>query len=168
MAQPSERKPRTTRRWVLGIFGGIFLLIVFFCSGLNFPVLGPQRSFATAIHDDFRLTLPPSLKVTHAARCASRDPAYFYDCDIAPADIPLFKKQLEDAAQTAGYKLADHDSDTRFSFGPPPPSWYIPGTLTDRQAMVVRIENSSRGTSTGYWFFFSASTGKIYVFWYAT
>ncbi|MCL2648449.1 MAG: hypothetical protein FWD61_15810 [Phycisphaerales bacterium] len=171
---PNPRQPRFPRgaRITLGCFGTIVLLFILFCSGLNFPVIFPHASFAHGIDKDFNVTIPPSLKVLHAARLAMRDPAYYYECQLPPAEVRPFMQQIEAAAKTVPLLIEKAEDRfcfqpqplNRFSYGPTPPAWYNPASLPDRQEFFIRLTNDS----AGYWFFFSPSTGKIYVFWYET
>ena len=148
---PPAPRPMRTLLKIGGILGPILLLFILFCSGLNIPVIAPQSSFARSIREDFNVELPASLKVVRAARCAMRDPAYHYECDMPATEVLPFMQRL-------GFNADRVSEERRFSFGPPPPAWYTPASLPDRQSHIT----------ARYWFFFSPSTGKIFVFWYAT
>ena len=145
----------------------IFLFIVLDCSGLNFPVIGPQSSFGRAMNTDFGVEVPPSLKVLHAARCATRDPAYYYECDLAAADFASFRAQIESGARFRGHEVRLDRTDNRVSLGPRPPNWYNPRRHPDIALVDIGISKGP-GDYQGYWFFFSAADHKIYVYWFAT
>jgi hypothetical protein len=165
--KPGKRKLRTT----VGLLAVVAIVVGFFtltCSGLLFPVVGKQSSLTWGIAHDLGVARPTSLTVGHAARLATRDPAYFYECTIDPADIPPFVGALTAEARRRGYDMEDSERDKRFSMEPHrQPAWYNPDTAADLQRLKIFIRRPDH-IDHGYWFFFSPAAHKLWVYWFST
>ncbi|HVS72663.1 MAG TPA: hypothetical protein VHQ47_15515 [Phycisphaerae bacterium] len=162
------RDPRKWNRRDALIFSPLFILPILFivldCSGLLFPVVGKQASLVNGITHDLGITVPASLHVEHAARLATRDPAYFYACSIDPADIPAFVALLKAASY---YDESASQSDKRFSMEKTP-AWYDPGSAPDVSTIKFDIPAKGDLSASGYWFFLSPSAHKVWVYWFST
>jgi hypothetical protein len=150
-----------------GILGVVFSFIVLDCSGLNFPVIGKQASLVGGVKEDLGVVMPSSLRVMHAARVATRDPAYLYECEIAAGDVGKLIDDLNAAAASKAYST-DWERDKRYASGATTPAWYTPGSCADIQQLKIALPDSPHHPATGYWFFFSRAAGKVWVFWYST
>jgi hypothetical protein len=145
------------------------LLFVLFCSGLNFPVIGKQGSFEGSVQKDFGIGVPASLRVVNAARQAYRDPAYFYECDVAPVDGAAFLAAIERAAGLRKYDARPEIVGNYRLMGPSPPAWFKPESSPDCVKLGVSLPGSGTDeAASGYWFYFSPSRGKLFVWWYST
>ena len=161
------KKTRSRRNLIIRVLGlGLVALIILNCSGLNIPVIGKQSSLVGGVQRDIGVTLPSSLHVIRAARLALRDPAYYYECEIPAADIPGMIDSLSKAAARNRFHVST-DLDRRFSFGDPP-AWFSPGSGPDVQQLKIDSPNSENKSAAGYWFVFSPTSGKVWVFWYTT
>jgi hypothetical protein len=167
--QTKKRAPRTT--WiVLALVAALILFFILDCSGILFPVMNPSGSFRHGFEKDFGIKAPTALNFTHAPRVATRDPAYFYEATIAPSDIPSVLLTLTTASKSCGYTLSDGRDEKRFSLGGPEPDWYTPDKYPDIQKLLIALPNGSASapSASAYWFFFSHSANKCWVYWFST
>ena len=151
-----------------GAFGLCFLLLIILnCSGLLFPLPSAQGNLKRGVKDSFGVTLPASAKVLKGVYVAEMDKSEFFMVQMDPADVLPFSAALEAASVPRGYII--NNRDPRFEIGVGGPSWYTPGLIPDLVAQRISIPRTSSGrSSTGYWFFFSPSTGRAFVYWYMT
>lgn len=167
---PSPSRPSRIRRmWpTLAVVGFIFACFILCCSGLNIPVINPQSNLRSMLKEDFDVSLPPSLRVLHAARTAMRDPAKHFVCEINPMEFDSLRIALNAAAARLQYDAYDPTTENRVSFGPPPPEWYDVDKFPTRVGMTYFIKPPKHYSGTGYWFFFVPATNKLYIFWWST
>jgi hypothetical protein len=146
----------------------ILALVVLNCSGLLFPLWGVQGNLERSFQEDFGVPLPASAKAVKGVYVAEMDKSEFFWVEMAPSEVAAWAVALEAAAKSKGHSIEDAQLDKRFTIGKGGPAWYAPQTLPNMKALKIGIPAGDRSSATGYWLFYSPTTGRVLIYWYST
>ena len=150
-----DSPPRGSRRVALLPLGLVLLLgagFVSCCSGLLLPMWNPQRSLERRLSADLKLTLPAGARVTHGERVATMDPGEYYRLELPPGEVPALISRM----------FGEQHPNPRQPWLERAPEWWKPQELPDLKRFDVHL------FGRGYEWFYSESSGTVYVFWYKT
>jgi hypothetical protein len=157
----NDHQPKAKSRWRFLPYAfviGIALLVVFFCSGLHFPIWGARGTLDDRLARELNVTLPASSRVTHAVRVATRDPAQFYAIEMDAPDVLPFMDKVRATMN------GSRDRDASSPWFEPVPDWWKPETLPQ----VKRLDGFHHDEGGGYTWFYSPRAATVYVFWCRT
>ena len=157
----STRKPHRRRKLLaIGLLGGVAVLFIAFCSGLHFPMWSPRAKLEGRMSEELNLSLPAGARVVRGVREAYRDPAEFYEVEMAAVgDVMPFIAKV----RSSGTAAKDGDPARQGAMGRVPDWW-----KTRALAGVRCLEVSHRDREGGYSFFYWPASRTVYVFWFRT
>ena len=133
------------------------------CSGLNLPIRRPADDLAGMLSGAYGVALPPSAVVERGGRQATVRNTYYFAVRMNPADVRPFVAALRVAGSRAGRQPVDRDLRTLPQREPPPPTWWVPGSL----ASPAWLDLVPLGRGSGLWVIYSERDGRALVWWYA-
>jgi hypothetical protein len=133
------------------------LIVVLFCSGLPFPIMGGATSdLSRKMRSDFGMTLPAGAVVTHGARIAERDPMHCYTIQFPTGQATPFIASLQSAATARRLSITP-----QATFNPlgPLPSWFNPTQHSDLVILEIGLGSHDHSWRWSY----SPSADRGYV-----
>ena len=158
--------PRRSRRGLWS--GAAFALLmaagfIACCSGLNLPIPFPRSDLGNLLARGYGVRLPGSAVVERGSRQAYRDPARYFIVRMAPADVAEFVAGLRASASRKGLGLEEGKPPLMPHFGPPPPAWWDPNTLSGPQWLGLSAPDGTR-----FWIIYCEQDGRVLVYGYST